>query len=149
MSWKRLLILSVITCLTIVSVIIPASAFSESSNSRSPDIETTIAPMSLYISRTTTTLSISSSGQATVVGSITGYSGITDKVYIFLYLEKYTNGSWTTETSWFQSFNSYHGTLQGTTYVAAGYLYRVRASYYAYSGSNSENLVGYSNTVYY
>jgi len=103
-----------------------------------------------YISARDTRLSISSSGTATCTGSVTGYPGTTTKVEIYLYLQQYKNGAWSTVSggSWYQLFNSYKGTLQKTkSGLASGYQYRLKASYYAWSGSNSENVVAYSSTV--
>jgi len=105
-----------------------------------------------YTSATDTRLSISSSGTAICTGKITGYQGTTTKVEIYLYLQQYKNGAWSTVSggSWYQLFNSYKGTLQKTkSGLAKGYQYRVKASYYAWSGSNSENVVAYSKTVTY
>lgn len=108
-----------------------------------------VMPMMLYISRVTTNIYIGTYGETTVTGSITGYQGVTDAVWIFLYLEKNINGTWTTIHSWDQYFPSYRGVLQGTTVVPHGYYYRVRGSYYAYSGDDIEHVNGYSSTVYY
>lgn len=102
-----------------------------------------------YIYQTTTLLSISTSGVAEATGILTGYPGTTTEVWIFLYLERYTNGTWTTVTSWYQGFDSYRGTLIRTTSVTSGYWYRVRASYYAYSGDVYEHVTQYSSSVYY
>ena len=105
-------------------------------------------PISMYINWTMTGLAITS-GDAKASGEIIGIPGVTTEVWIYLYLEVYVNGSWTTETSWYQTYGSYYGTLQCTTDVASGYWYRIRASYYAFSGSNYENLIRYSDMVYY
>ena len=102
-----------------------------------------------YVNQTATNLSISTSGEATATGQLIGYSGVTTEVWIFLYLERYSSGSWATVNSWYQSFDSYRGTLQSSTYVSSGYWYRVRASYYAYSGDDSEHIVQYSGSVYH
>jgi len=114
--------------------------------------EPEIASKWSYVLTTNTNLSISSSGTATCTGKITGYSGTTTKVEIYLYLQQYKNGAWSTVSggSWYQLFNSHKGTLQKTkSGLASGYQYRLKASYYAWSGSNSENVVAYSSTVNY
>lgn len=110
-----------------------------------------IAESALYISSTSTTLIISSSGTATCTGKVTGYQGTTTKVEIYLYLQQYKSGSWVTvqNGSWYASFNTYQGTLQKQLGVTRGYQYRVKASYYAYSGSACESLTDYSDIVPY
>jgi len=103
----------------------------------------------MYTSWTYTDISISSSGSAGLIGQITGISGVTTRVAIYLYLEIYANNTWSVVASESQTFNSYLGSLLPNIPVSSGYSYRVRASYYAFCGSASENLVRYSNIVYY
>jgi len=103
----------------------------------------------MYTSWTYTDISISSSGSAGLIGQITGISGVTTRVAIYLYLEIYANNTWSVVASESQTFSSYLGSLLPIIPVSSGYSYRVRASYYAFSGSASENLVRYSNIVYY
>lgn len=106
-------------------------------------------PQMMYINQTITKLTISSSGEAVSIGQIIGNTGITDTVWIYLYLEKFENYSWTTVSSCNKSFTYYRGELRKTDVVSSGYYYRVRASYYAFSGLYCENIVKYSNSVYY
>lgn len=101
-----------------------------------------------YINRTLTNLSISSAGQAAATAQLIGIPGVTTEVWIFMYLERYSNGTWSSVDSWYQSFNSYCGTLQESTYVTSGYWYRVKASYYAYCGDVYEHVIQYSSSVY-
>lgn len=108
-----------------------------------------ISPYYDYTNSTTTDIYISSSGEASATGSLTGYQDITTKVTINLYLQQYANGSWKTVDSWSETFNKYRGSLQGESTVSKGYKYRVKASYYAYSGSKYENIVSYSEEVKY
>jgi hypothetical protein len=108
-----------------------------------------VSPMMMYISRTITGITIGTYGETTASGSVTGYQGITDEVWIYLYLERYINGSWQTFESWSRTFNNYYGYLQGNDVVPHGYYYRVKGSYYAFSGSDYEHVNGYSSTVYY
>jgi hypothetical protein len=108
-----------------------------------------ITPMMMYINWTYTSISIGTYGETTATGVVNGYQGITDRVQIYLYLERYVSGSWQTYNVWYKSFNSYYGSLQGTDVVPHGYYYRVRGSYYAWDGNNSEQVYGYSDTVYY
>lgn len=102
-----------------------------------------------YVYQTMTNLSISSSGQATSTAQLVGVPGVTTRVGIFIYLERYSNGAWTSVNSRYQSYLSSNGTLQRQTNVPSGYLYRVKASYYVYCGSNYEHITQYSNSIYY
>ncbi|MDD3924923.1 MAG: hypothetical protein PHP11_07500 [Erysipelotrichaceae bacterium] len=102
----------------------------------------------VYVNQTMTNLSISSSGQATLTAQLIAVPGVTTQVWIFMYLERYSNGAWTSVNSWHQSYQSISGTLQRQTNVTSGYWYRVKASCFAYSGSESEHIIQYSNLVY-
>jgi hypothetical protein len=108
-----------------------------------------VSPMSQYYANTVTYLSIGPYGEATVSGRLTGYPGVTDEVWIYLYLQRYVNGTWQNFNSWSATFYSYAGYLEGYDVVPHGYYYRVKASYYAWSGSNYEHSYGYSSTLYY
>jgi hypothetical protein len=104
-----------------------------------------------YINATLTSIGVSG-GQATCVGHISGYPGLTTKVTITLYLErkKASSNNWTTfANSTTQTFNSYSGTYQWKKAIDKGYQYRTRAVYVAYAGSKSEVLTGYSSVVAY
>jgi hypothetical protein len=105
---------------------------------------------SAYTNTTITTLGISG-GQATCEGSITGYSGITTKVKIELYLERKTASSstWSPYASGSKTVNSYIGAYQLKVAVTSGYQYRVRGVYTAWSGTKSESLTSYSGVVTY
>jgi hypothetical protein len=107
-----------------------------------------ISPMMMFVYRTTTTLVINSSGTATATGSITGYPGITDQVWIYLYLEMNVNGTWQTYRSWSNTYSGYYGLLVGTVSVPSGFYYRVKGSYYGWSGDEYDHVIGYSGIVY-
>jgi hypothetical protein len=107
------------------------------------------SPMFMYINQIYTSMYIQTYGDTTAVGSIIGIQGLTDEVWIFLYLERYINGSWQTYACWSKTFYSYRGYLEGTRVVPRGYSYRVRGSYYAWVGSNYEQVTGYSSVQYY
>jgi hypothetical protein len=74
---------------------------------------------------------------------------MTDEVWIFLYLERYENGRWVTVGSWSKFSYTYYAYLEGFKSVASGYVYRVRGSYYAWSGTSYEQVTGYSSSQYY
>lgn len=149
MLLKRTLILTAVICLMMLSIGGPVFAANENPMERAGNVKTIVTPMSVLIDSTFTSLSISPSGTATAYGYINGTFGIVDQVWIYLYLEKYINGYWTIIASWSQYYNSYCGTLVRTASVQSGYNYRVRANYYAYSGSNSERTAQFSSTIYH
>lgn len=60
----------------------------------------------MYTSWTYTDISISSSGSAGLIGQITGISGVTTRVAIYLYLEIYANNTWSVVASESQTFSS-------------------------------------------
>lgn len=106
-------------------------------------------PRYIYTDSTQTKLTISSSGTATVTAKISGKINTTTYVEVDAYLEQYSAGAWRIVDSWSKSSSSTGTTLQETTSVSKGYKYRVKAFYYAYSGSNSESITGYSSEVSY
>lgn len=108
-----------------------------------------IVPFYDYTSKTNTSISISQSGVGTCTASITGYQDLTTQIQIYMYLEQYSNGSWRVIKTWTESYNYFKGTLQQDYSVSKGYRYRTKASYYAYSGSNYENIVRYSSEAQY
>lgn len=126
MLLKRMLILMVVTCLMMLTIGGPVFAANENPMERVGNVKTIVAPMSVLIDSTYTSLSISQSGTATAYGYINGTFGIVDQVWIYLYLEKYINGYWTVISSWSQYYNSYCGTLVRTASVPSGYNYRFR-----------------------
>jgi len=142
-------ILGVVLAMIVLVIPMSVSATASADSGKIVFGEEVMTPKFAYTNSTTTTMTISSSGKATVVGSITGYQGLTTSVDIFLYLQQYKNGSWVTVGSWYKTFNSYQGTLSGTMNVTKGYDYRLKASYYANKGSAWENIVSYSKTVRY
>ena len=131
---------SIVTLALAICVLLSfsTSAFA-STESETPPVG--ITPFWSYTSSTVETLSISASGTATGTAKLTGYQGTTTKVITYLYLERYANGSWSTVQSWSQTDDSYRATLQGTYNVSKGYKYRVKASYYAYSGNSSGSAI--------
>jgi len=156
--WKKRFGFMVLVCLILMmSVGSPIAASGEASAADDGTVSAAsidlaggaISPMFLYINRVTTSLSISSSGYASATGSLIGYPGITTKVWIFLYLQKYSNGSWVTVEDWSGTFISYHGALSGSAYVPSGYNYRVKGSYYAWTDDDYEQIYGYSNNLFH
>lgn len=146
---KQCKVLTLICLVTVLALGSPLAALEQSVPEDAVETLINPSPMFVYINRISTSLSISSSGVATVTGSLTGYQGVTDEVWIFLYLERLVNGTWQTYDSWSQTFYTYRGVLQDTCSVAHGYYYRVRGSYYAWSGSEYEHTINYSGYQFY
>ena len=94
-------------------------------------------------------LTISSGGLAEVTGKILGVPGITTRTSVILYLEKYKNGAWVEDDSWFSEGGTVNTTLSETKYVEKGYKYRAKAVCYAFSTNDHERVVRYSDEVYY
>ena len=143
--FKKLLSLS----LCLVLLLCSASVINVQATANDPSAaeEAPVISRLAYTKNTRTSLSISSSGVATLTAEFTGYSGTTTKVVIALTLEKQnTNGSWYTVISWQSTYNSYSATMIKTYNVSSG-LYRAKAVYTAYSGSSTETTTQYSGTV--
>ena len=92
---------------------------------------TAVSARNLYINTATTTLTISSSGTATITGNVSGYQGSTTQMKIHLELQQYKNNSWQAvpSASWSETFNTHRGTLSKTFNVEKGYNYRIKATY--------------------
>lgn len=98
------------------------------------------------------TISAISNGNVTSFGSITGYPGITTKVTISLTLQRRVTNTLLWSYYRFgptRIFNSYRGSTEMTHAVERGYQYRTKATFTAYSGSNSETFTLFSNIVGY
>ncbi len=149
MLLKKILTTATILCLLLMTLGTPVAASAAGAPQAGTSGLIGVTPMFAYISRASTNLTISSSGLVTATGSITGYEGITDAVYIFLDLQYYSNGTWVTIGSWSDSFASYRGFLSGSCYVSPGFTYRVHGTYYAHSDYNYETIEQNSRSVYY
>lgn len=102
-----------------------------------------------YISTTTQGMSISN-GKATMSATISGYPGITTKVIIYMYLQKYYDGYWHNLTATKDEFNSFHGEKERYKTGCTSGKYRLKVSFYAYGPNNKyENHVAYSATYNY
>lgn len=102
-----------------------------------------------YTSYTTQGLTISG-GTATFSASVTGYSDKATKIVMYMYLQQSTSsGGWTNLASYTHTFNNYYGGAEHTYSVPSGYTYRLRCSYYVYSGSEYEHIIAYSSQKSY
>jgi hypothetical protein len=109
--------------------------------------ENVYSPLSLYVRNTYTGLDINSSN-AICTASLTGYQGVTTKIEITMYLEKRFLFFWFTDTIWSATFYSNSALLNEQHGISSG-TYRVKAVYVAYSGTASETITEYSETVAY
>lgn len=110
--------------------------------------EIIISPMYTYISTGKATLSINSSGKATVETDVTGNSSVTS-IKATINLQQYKNGSWATIKTWNESSSSRILSFSNTYSVSSGYEYRVSSTVTAYSGQNSETVTYISATKSY
>lgn len=124
-----------------MTLLLPVSTFANSFDN------TRMEPYSLYTNSLIAELAISSSG--TVTASILRYINTTMSVKVNAYLQQYSEGSWKNIGSWSQSSNSTSTAIRKITTVSKRYKYRLKASYYAYSGSRYENIIDYSKVVSY
>lgn len=88
--------------------------------------------------------------EALASASVTGYKDQATKIVMYLYLQQLNNGSWTTLDSHRYEFDTWHG-FKEFTYSPCphGYTYRLKCSYYVYSGTSYENIEATSaNFVY-
>jgi len=76
-------------------------------------------------------------------------SNSTDAGTLYMYLQRYVNGSWSNVTSWSTS-GTVNLSLAGHYYVTSGYTYRVHVIAYIFtSGTLVETATQDSFTVYY
>lgn len=102
-----------------------------------------------YTSSTDQALSIEQR-EATACADVLGYKDKVTKIVIYMYIQQLNNGSWKTLKSGRYEFDSWHA-LKEITYSPCphGYTYRLKTSYYVYSGTEYEYISGYSpNFVY-
>lgn len=107
------------------------------------DSEHPIQPYYAYTSYTVQDIYVSN-GQIACEGVVEGYSWMTTKITITIYLEKKTLFWWSEQNSWTWTYNTYRGDLVGKTALPSSGTYRTKAVYTVYSGSSSETITGYS-----
>lgn len=102
-----------------------------------------------YTSSTSQGISVESK-EATADAIVTGYKDKATKVVMYMYIQQLKDGSWTTLDSHRYEFDTWHGAKE-ITYSPCphGYTYRLKCSYYVYSGTEYEHITAYSaNFVY-
>lgn len=101
-----------------------------------------------YTSSTTEDLYISSSGTATMTSSVTGYSNVT-KIEIYFYLQQY-DGAWKNLKTYKDTvYNTYAVKEHVYSGLPKGYKYRLRCTYYVYSGKSYDHFMNYTSEKYY
>lgn len=102
-----------------------------------------------YTSSTSQGLSVKDK-EATASVSVTGYKDKADKIVIYLYIQQLNDGSWKTLSSGRYEFDNWHASKEKTySPCPHGYTYRLKASYYVYSGDDYEYISATSaNFVY-
>lgn len=98
-----------------------------------------------YTSSVSEGLTISSNGTATISAVVSGYHDLTTKIVIFFDLQKYTGGVWKKVKTYRDTTNGWY-TLEEHSYAGLdkGYKYRVKCTYYVYSGDNYEYFIRYT-----
>lgn len=101
-----------------------------------------------YTSSTSEDLYISN-GTATMTSSVVGYSGITTKIEIYFYLQQY-DGAWKNIKTYKDTVNGSYA-LKEHSYsgLSKGYKYRLRCTYYVYSGKSYDYFMEYTSEQYY
>lgn len=109
--------------------------------------ESEMSVMYTYINQAGTSLSISSSGTATVYGYVQK-TPAGKNIYLTSTLQRYSNGSWSNVKSWSKSSTSSSVSILETYQVSSG-TYRVETYYHVSGAGGSESGTVYSNTVTY
>ena len=131
---KIKILITLMLCMALITTIkFPSYANVET------DTPVEISPRYTHILSTMT--SLTNNGKAYSKGSVNGISQ-SSSLKVFLYLEKYSNGTWSVISSDYSTKTGSNLILTMTTSVSSG-TYRVKGSYYA----NGENTIKYSSTV--
>jgi len=77
----------VLALVLLICFLLPMNLITHAHALSAPD-RVTPTPDWAYTNQTSTRLSISSAGEATATAQLTGYSGITTEVWIFMYLDQ-------------------------------------------------------------
>ena len=143
---KKILLSSIITILAVSSCLSLTFADSIATTNTTKLSQNKTDKMTL-IARAHSNISISSSGSANVIASVTGNPGTT-KTEIISYLQQYRNGTWTNIAT-FTASGSQRCNLSKYKTVTKGYKYRVSSVVRAYKGTASENRTVNSSSINY
>ncbi len=105
-------------------------------------VESEIQPLWDYTSNYAVGMSFDN-GRAYCVASVKGYSSLANKVEITMTLQKKTLFWWSKVETWSISVNDCYAALDKNTAIGSG-TYRVKAEFVVYSGSETEEITGYS-----
>lgn len=108
-----------------------------------------VSPHMTYITRAECALTVSTTGNASVVCKVKGTQGNVIRTVITANLQQYQNGQWITIKTYTKGSNSYDVTLNNSCQVSKGYTYRVVANVRAYTSSSSEGRTVVSQEVRY
>ncbi len=100
-----------------------------------------VSPCYTYINGTETTFDLGTFS-CSATGDICGTGAVT-KVKIKLQLQKENDGVWSTVETWEKTFSGISGELSGSTSISPFSTYRLKATYTAYTSSDSESLTAY------
>jgi hypothetical protein len=132
--------------LVALSLLIPVNALAETQKINGTD--SVMSPQWTYINYVTNSLTINSSGKASMMSTINTYSAT--QVCMFNYLQRYQNGTWSAIQSWYSTTQGKFGVWTDSYYVYSGYNYRLLTYYYVYNGSSIvESTTLTSPTSYY
>lgn len=142
----------IVCCIIIMSVLVGVcgvTAFAEGTGEVNDNIiadcaeDTDINIMSYSTGKATLTIS----GTTATCTSIVKGDTSTTKIIIYMYLQRYINGSWSNYKSWDSTTYASSATLTKTaSSLPKGYSYRVLASVYGYGGETKTGL-HYSATI--
>ncbi|MBD9013578.1 MAG: hypothetical protein EGR15_03065 [Lachnospiraceae bacterium] len=107
-----------------------------------------IEPYGIYLSNGVSTITNKGNGVVYVLGE-TFCNKTSDKVYAKVYLERLSNGGWSTiKTHSSTSYNTYY-TAAGVSFsVAKGYYYRVKGYHTAEKNGKLESTFTYTSGIY-
>ncbi|MBA1334989.1 MAG: hypothetical protein HPY66_0611 [Firmicutes bacterium] len=141
---KKKLLSTALTALLVISALMP-TALAAGETSAAP--ESVVSIQYVYINQASTSLTISSSGTATVYGYVQK-APAGKNIYLTSTLQRYSNGSWSNVKSWSKSSTSSSASILETYQVTSG-TYRVETYYYVSGDGGYESGTVYSKTVTY
>lgn len=141
---KKRFLLFLLSILLILPLLTSATAAAEET-SANQDFDVSI--QYTYINLASTSLTISTSGTASVYGYVQK-TPAGETIYLRSTLQRYSNGSWTNVKSWSKYSTSSSASILETYQVSNG-TYRVETYYYVSGDGDSEYDTIYSKTVTY
>ena len=107
-----------------------------------------ITPYGTYLSNGVSGITDKGGGVVYISGQTNCYR-VSDSVQVNLYLEKLSNGGWSTiQTHSNTGYNTYKINAGVSFYVSKGYYYRVRGSHIAKKGSTVESCTTCTSAIY-